>query len=153
MKKEISIDISVAIILLCLLMAGCSDDDNSSRVVEDSTDTLYLSVKDGSYTAEDGSGIPAGEAFLKCEHIDGDPIDWQELTIMAEETDSGIRLDLVILTIGGKAFPVDETVSEIGDMIILGVKNDGDFLIGDYVDVVITEGDVKVFHQTKIHVV
>jgi hypothetical protein len=161
MKREYVIGVSIIVIMLCILISGCTDpgvdgddDDDSGRDFVEGGETLRLSIDDAwSETKEDGAGILTTDDFLRAEQTGGDPIDWTKLTIYCYLTGSDERKELSVLTIAGDEFPGTETESKVGEVIIFGVSTDGDFSNGDYVDIIIVKRITKLYSQNSIRVV
>ena len=121
---------------------------------EDQAKTLQVNFKDGATDQTlDGDPFVVGETLLQCEQGGGDPINWNDMTVKCEVKESGVRVDLVVLTVNGVAFSSANQESKTGEIVTFGVGTDGDFNNGEYVIITITEGDSKVYTSTTVRLV
>ncbi len=152
--------IVIVIIIAVLVVGSCFQSGilyvwvTSLADTEDMATTLRLNFKDGNDDkTEDGAYFMVGESLLIAEQSGGDPIDWSQLTVYCEVKDSGVRNVLRVEAINGQSYSPSNSDSKTGEIISLGVSQNGDFSNGDYVIVSVVEGDSKVYSSTTIRVV
>lgn len=135
----------------CFLVSGCLEETGTRETKTDLDDekevypTLQLHVNDAAYSpsSEDQTGFKKGEAILAISQLAGDPIHWDlyKLELMVQGTDTAYLLE--VLSIGGTDYsdPAN-TNSEVGDIILLGIKS------STYNDV-IRSGDYVLFRASR----
>jgi len=166
-KSPVAMIIIIVVIVVCVLIAAAvavsvvlagglyvwttslADTESSSVTI------LNLNADDASATVySEGADFPAGTQLLRVEQRGGDPINWNELTVYANEKDTDVRVALAIDTINGMAYSsATNYQSTAGQTIMLKVVGGSDFQGGDYVVLNIFKGENKVFTSTAIRVI
>ena len=141
-------------VLLILSFSGCFTLEERYEDDNDEVVPLRLATDDGKTNlGSDGSAFAVGDIFLKIEQTGGDPIDWSELTVICENTETDARHELVIVNCNGLAYDATSNKNtKTGEVVELGVAANGDFASGDRVELTITKGDDQVFKSQAIRV-
>jgi len=154
--KPVAIIVIVVVVVLVLVVGGMCLLSGIMYVwvtsladTDDTVDHIRLNVKDGPDDIEEGMFFSWSIRMIRIEQTGGDPIDWNDLTVYVENTETGDRQPASILYVNDQAGPYE---SRTGQTIDLGPTTDNMFQDGDRLEVTITKGDDQVFKSQPISV-